>query len=118
MGARQSMPAFAEGRLLVWRGHSKAQGTKLLGKLIPYLENPNPSTLLVLVLAGADKRLKVTKLAAKAGFLTEFKPLNDAEAALADAAGAGVPCPTRRTGCAPHRALGTDRARWLRRSRS
>ena len=61
MGACQSMPAFAEGRLLVWRGHSKAQGTKLLGKLIPYLENPNPSTLLVLVLAGApDKRLKVT----------------------------------------------------------
>ena len=56
MGACQSMPAFAEGRLLVWRGHSKAQGTKLLGKLIPHLENPNPSTLLVLVLAGAPMR--------------------------------------------------------------
>ena len=113
MGACQSMPAFAEGRLLVWRGHSKAQGTKLLGKLIPYLENPNPSTLLVLVLAGApDKRLKVTKLAAKAGFLTEFKPLNDAEAARwlmqrAQARRVQLDAPA-----AHHivRALGTDRA--------
>ena len=33
MVACNSMPAFAEGRLVVWRGHSKAQSSKVLGKL-------------------------------------------------------------------------------------
>lgn len=79
----QSMPAFAEGRLVVWRGHSKAQSSKMLGKMTAYLSDPNPSTLLVMVLSGdPDKRLKVIKLASKSGFLTGFSALKDAEAAL------------------------------------
>ena len=83
MAACQSMPAFAQGRLVIWKGHSKVQGSKMLGKLMPYFEKPNPSTLLVLVLAGApDKRLKVIKLASKSGFLTEFGPLKEGDAAL------------------------------------
>ena len=107
------MPAFAQGRLVIWKGHSKAQGTKMLGKLMPYLEKPNPSTLLVLVLVGApDKRLKVIKFASKAGFLTEFGPLKDSDAALwltRRAAQTGV---TLDNSSAHHivSALGTDRS--------
>ena len=83
MTACQSMPAFSQGRLVIWKGHSKAQSTKMLGKLMPYFSKPNPSTLLVLVLAGApDKRLKAIKLASKSGFLSEFGPLKESDAAL------------------------------------
>jgi DNA polymerase-3 subunit delta len=81
--AARSMPAFAEGRLVVWRGHSKAQGSKMLTKLLSYLEKPNPSTLLVLVLPGdPDGRLKAVKAVKKMGFLSRFEPLKEADAAL------------------------------------
>ena len=81
--ACQSMPAFAAGRLVVWRAHSAAQGSKMLGKMLDYCKNPNPTTLLLLVLAGdPDGRLKATKYLKKAGYVRSFEPLNERSAAL------------------------------------
>ena len=81
--ACRSMPAFAEGRLVIWQGNSKAQATKMLGKLASYIAAPNPSTLLVLVLPGdPDGRLKVIKAAKKSKQLMKFDLPDEAAAAL------------------------------------
>ncbi len=46
-----------------------------LEALIPYFENPNPSTQLVLTASKIDKRLKLWSMASKKGWVREFKPL-------------------------------------------
>ena len=72
--ACNSMPAFAEGRLVIWRGHSKAQGSKMLSQLAEYCAKPNPSTMLVLILpTEPDGRLKAVKAVKKAGYLIQFQ---------------------------------------------
>jgi DNA polymerase III subunit delta len=110
--ACQSMPAFAPARLVEWHATAKAQSNRVLAGLTGYFANPNPSTILLLVVPGTpDNRLKVIKHAKKSGFLHVMSPPPEPTViawleAEASAAGASI---EPRAAKALVRAIGCDR---------
>ncbi len=68
----QTVPMMAERRVVLVRNVSAMAAGELAG-LIEYLENPNPSTVLVCVAGKIDKRIKFFSVAKRAGFLYELE---------------------------------------------
>ena len=69
-----AMPTFAEWRLVVVRDAHKLSA-QITEDLIPYLKDPSPTTLLVLVGEKIDRRKKFFQEFKKHGALVEFKEL-------------------------------------------
>jgi len=69
-----ALPTFAERRLVVVREADKIPSAELEG-LLPYLKDPSPTTLLVLVGDKVDRRKKFFQEIKKHGALVEFKEL-------------------------------------------
>lgn len=69
-----ALPTFAEWRLVVVRDAHKLAAS-VLEQLLPYLKDPSPSTLLVLVGDKIDRRKKFFQEFKKHGALVEFKEL-------------------------------------------
>ena len=77
LNTARTLPMFATRRLVVGRdlGESTAEQQ---APLLEYLRDPNPSTCLVLLLAGKiDGRLKLVQTLRKGGYLHEFNALKD-----------------------------------------
>ncbi|KYH31028.1 DNA polymerase III subunit delta [Neomoorella mulderi] len=73
-------PALAPRRLVVVKDPAAEILKAGEGDLLAYLENPAPTTCLVLAVNGSiDKRLKLVKLIQQTGRLVEFLPLKAAE---------------------------------------
>lgn len=85
VNAFETLPFFSEKRLVVvkqvpWFGTTKSSLSELdEEKLMTYLENPCPSTVVVLLCDGVDKRKKAGKFLQKNGMLFEFGKLEEAE---------------------------------------
>lgn len=67
----QTLPAFAERRVVVVEGADKL-GFDKSDAFLSYVEDPNPSTVLVLVAERFDGRTKAYKAIKKAGFALRF----------------------------------------------
>jgi DNA polymerase III subunit delta len=76
--AARTLPMFAKRRLVVGRGVDQLKSDEL-EPLLPYLEDPNPSTCLVLTGDKIDGRLRPFGVMRKAGYLYEFPRLRDRE---------------------------------------
>jgi DNA polymerase III subunit delta len=77
INAARTLPMFARRRLVIVRDVAELPGEQQ-APLLEYLRDPNPSTCLVLVLAGKiDGRLKFIQALRKGGYLHEFSPLRD-----------------------------------------
>jgi DNA polymerase III subunit delta len=73
----KTLPMFAKRRLVIVRDVGELPGEQQ-APLLEYLRDPNPSTVLVLVLSGRiDGRLKFIQALRKGGYLHEFAPLRD-----------------------------------------
>ncbi len=71
LAAAQTLPMMASKRFLLVRGLESMQAGEL-AKLVPYLEEPNPSTVLVALCQKVDKRIKFFQRAKKLKFLHEL----------------------------------------------
>lgn len=71
LGLARTLPMMAERRMVLVRGIDQVAAAEL-AELIPYLSDPNPSTVLVGVAAKVDKRIKFFQTAKKKGFLHEL----------------------------------------------
>lgn len=71
LAAAQTLPMMSNKRLLLVRG-LELMASAELGKLVGYLEAPNPSTVLVGQCEKVDKRIKFFQRAKKLGFLHEL----------------------------------------------
>ncbi|MCP4446471.1 MAG: DNA polymerase III subunit delta [Myxococcales bacterium] len=71
LAAAQTLPMMAARRFLLVRG-LEGMAAAELSKLVPYLESPNPSTVLVALCEKVDKRIKFFQHAKKLGFLQEL----------------------------------------------
>lgn len=71
VAAAQTLPMMAKRRLVVVRDLAAMQAAEL-ALLVPYLESPNPSTVLVGVGGKVDKRLKFFATARKKHFLHQL----------------------------------------------
>jgi DNA polymerase-3 subunit delta len=76
----RTMPMMAKRRLVVAKGIDEVKAPDL-EPLLPYVQDPNPSTCLVLLGDKVDTRYKVFVALRKGGFLHEFPPLRDRELA-------------------------------------
>jgi DNA polymerase-3 subunit delta len=76
LAAAQTLPMMAERRMVLVRDIGSIQAAEL-NKLLPYLESPNPSTVLVGVAGKVDKRIKFFATAAKRKLLHELAPPRD-----------------------------------------
>jgi DNA polymerase III subunit delta len=77
MNTARTLPMFAKRRLVIARDVGELPAEQQ-APLLEYLRDPNPSTVLVLVLAGRiDGRLKFIQALRKGGYLHEFVPLRD-----------------------------------------
>jgi len=74
----RTMPMMARRRLVVGKGIDEVKAPDL-EPLIPYVQDPNPTTCLVLVGDKVDTRFKVFLALRKGGWLHEFPPLRDRE---------------------------------------
>jgi DNA polymerase III subunit delta len=73
----RTLPMFARRRLVVVRDIGELPADQQ-APLIEYLRDPNPSTVLILVLSGKiDGRLKFIQALRKGGYLHEFSSLRD-----------------------------------------
>jgi DNA polymerase III subunit delta len=72
LNASRTVPMMAAKRLVVVRDVD-AMNSENLGELIPYLEDPSPSTVLVMLATKADGRLKFFQIAKKRGVLHEME---------------------------------------------
>lgn len=81
IGAARTHPVMAERRFVRVRGLADKRAAKLFDELLPaYLEDPSPTTVLVLEADQVDRRLRWVKLVAKQGALIECTgPKNPAE---------------------------------------
>jgi DNA polymerase-3 subunit delta len=73
MAAAETLPMMAKLRMVVIRDLA-AMAASELASLVPYLERPNPSTVLVGVAGKVDKRLKFFAVAKKKRFLHQLDP--------------------------------------------
>jgi DNA polymerase-3 subunit delta len=71
LAAAQTLPMMAARRLVLVRDISAVAAAEL-AQLLPYLEEPNPTTVLVAVAAKVDKRLKFFTVAKKKGYLHQL----------------------------------------------
>lgn len=81
VNAARTLPMFAKRMLVVARGLDQAKADAL-EPLLSYAQDPNPTTVLVLVADKADKvdgRLKIFQTLKKLGYLHEFTRLRDHE---------------------------------------
>src|SRR5436305_1706418 len=70
----RTMPMMARRRLVIAKGIDEVKAPEL-GPLLPYVEDPNPTTCLVLIGEKIDTRFKVFATLRKAGFLHDFPAL-------------------------------------------
>ena len=77
--AAQTMPAFADKRLVVVKGFGKLKDAARK-EFMPYLEDPSPSTCLIFIsdeeYINLKKATVFVKFMSKAGYLKEFKALS------------------------------------------
>jgi DNA polymerase-3 subunit delta len=73
LAAAQTLPMMARRRLVYLRDLG-AMSADEIGGLTAYLDDPNPSTVLLAVAAKADKRMKFFAAAKKQGYLMELAP--------------------------------------------
>jgi DNA polymerase III subunit delta len=72
-GAARTLPVLAPRRLVLVRGLEEKRAAKFVEEVLPaYLENPSPTTTLVLVADKVDKRLRWVKRIAEIGELREY----------------------------------------------
>jgi DNA polymerase-3 subunit delta len=76
LGTARTLPMMAKRRLVVGKGIDQVKAD-LLGPLVAYVADPNPSTCLVLIAEKVDVRFKAFVALRKAGFLYVFQPLRD-----------------------------------------
>ena len=76
VGTARTLPMMAKKRLVVGKGVDEVKA-EALEPLLGYLEDPNPSTCLVLVGDKVDVRFRVFQALRKAGWLHVFAPLRD-----------------------------------------
>jgi DNA polymerase-3 subunit delta len=83
LAAARTLPMFAKRRLVMlrslerWDAHGeKKANADALDQLADYLDEPSPSTVLVLVAAKLDKRRRLYVSAQKKGFLVSCEPLS------------------------------------------
>lgn len=83
LAAARTLPMFAKRRLVVVRSLERwdAQGDKkasaeALDRLADYVDDPSPSTVLVLIATKLDKRRRLYTSAQKKGFLVACDPLS------------------------------------------
>jgi DNA polymerase-3 subunit delta len=72
----RTLPMMARRRLVVGKGIDDVKAADL-EPLVAYLEDPNPSTCLILVAEKVDVRLRAFQALRKRGFLHVFAPLRD-----------------------------------------
>jgi DNA polymerase-3 subunit delta len=82
LSAARTLPMFAKRRLVVlrslerWDAHGeKKANSEALDQLADYLDDPSPSTVLLLVAGKLDKRRRLYTSAQKKGFLVVCEPL-------------------------------------------
>jgi DNA polymerase-3 subunit delta len=73
LAALQTLPMMAQRRVIVVRDISAVPAAEL-AKLLPYLDDPNPSTVLVATAGKVDKRVKFYATAKKKKMLFELEP--------------------------------------------
>ena len=73
LAAAQTLPMMARRRMVLVRDLAPMPAAELT-KLIGYLKDPNPSTVLVAITSKLDKRIKLYQAAKKAGMLHELAP--------------------------------------------
>ena len=72
IGAARTLPVMSERRFVRVRGLGEKRAARLVEELLPaYLEDPSPTTVLVLEAEQVDKRLRWVKQVAKLGGLIE-----------------------------------------------
>jgi DNA polymerase III subunit delta len=76
LNAAQTLPMMAPRRLVLVRDLAAMAAAELAG-LLPYLERPSPSTVLVGTASKIDKRIKLWAAAGKAGVLHELTAPRD-----------------------------------------
>ncbi len=77
LNAARTLPMFARRRLVIARDLGEVSADQQ-APLLEYLADPNPSSCLVLLLAGKiDGRLKLIQALRKSGWLHEFNALRD-----------------------------------------
>ncbi len=85
INAFETLPFFSDKRLVVlrqvpWFGTTKnAISEEGEAQILSYLENPSPSSVVVMLCDGIDKRKKIGKLLQKENALYEFSKLNEAD---------------------------------------
>lgn len=72
----RTLPMMARRRLVVGKGVDEVKAAEL-EPLVPYVEDPNPSTCLVLVAEKVDVRLRAFQALRKRGYLHVFAPLRE-----------------------------------------
>ena len=81
VGLARTLPMMAPRRLVIAKGLDAIKADAL-APLLPYAEDPSPTTCLVLVAAEKlDTRFKAFQVLRKAGYLHEFAPLRDRDLA-------------------------------------
>jgi DNA polymerase-3 subunit delta len=76
LNTARTLPMMARRRLVIGKGIDEVKAD-LLEPLAAYLEDPNPSTCLVLVGDKIDVRFRIFQALRKAGYLHVFAPLKD-----------------------------------------
>lgn len=76
LAAARTLPMFGERRLVEVRG-ADALDSEALGRLLPYLQAPSPSTVLLLRAERADLRMKFFTELKKRGVVARFEPLKE-----------------------------------------
>jgi DNA polymerase-3 subunit delta len=76
IGTARTLPMMAKRRLVVGKGIDDVKAADL-EPLVAYVEDPNPSTCLLLIADKVDVRLKAFSSMRKRGFLHVFAPLRD-----------------------------------------
>lgn len=85
INAFETLPFFSDRRLVIlrqvpWLGTTKnALAEEGEAQLMSYFENPSPSSVVVLLCDGVDKRKKLGKLLQKQNALFEFSKLGESE---------------------------------------
>jgi len=76
MGTARTLPMMAKRRLVVGKSIDEVKSADL-EPLVDYIEDPNPSTCLLLIADKVDVRLKAFAALRKRGYLHVFAPLRD-----------------------------------------
>jgi DNA polymerase III subunit delta len=91
LAAARTLPMMAERRLVLVRDLAPMAAAELT-ELLPYLDDPNPSTVLVAITTKLDKRIKFYAAARKKGALCELEPPRNLAAWIrAEADERGIP---------------------------